>query len=64
MLWAGLQMYGGPGSLSHDSKIPRQWVQWTHPLKLRKNLTLIKNIHLTASLLTQHVCCQYSKTCL
>ena len=54
---SGLQIYGGPGSLSHDFKIWPITSKAVGPvdpsfLVCEKNLTLIKNIHRTASLRT------------
>ena len=51
----GLQIYGGPGSLSHDFKIWPITFQGSGPIlfSCEKKLTLIKkNIRLTASLRT------------
>ena len=62
-----IQIYGGPGSLSHDFKIWPITFQGSGPsgpilFSCEKNLNLIKNIHLTASLRTPQNSCQFSKT--
>ena len=62
---AGLQIYGGPGSLSHDFKIWPITFQGSGPILFScEKFSLYKNIHLTASLQTLQNSCQYSKTCL
>ena len=52
--YTGLQIYGEPGSLSHDFKIWPTTFLIIGPIHFgcEKNLTLIKKIHLTASLRT------------
>ena len=78
-VFSGLQIYGGPGSLSLDFKIWPITFQGNGPsgpilFSCEKNLVLIKNIHLTASLGTpqnrkfllvvnavKHVLSSYSK---
>ena len=64
----GLQIYGGPGSLSHDFKIwliTFQGSGSSGPILFScEKSHYKKNIHLTASLQTPENSCQYSKTCL
>ena len=54
--FSGLQIYGGPGSLSHDFKIWLITFQGSGPVDpsflIVKKSHLIKNIHLTVSLQT------------
>ena len=70
---AGLQIYGGPGSLSHNFKIWPITFQGSGPsgpiLFMCEKTQFNKNILLKASLGNStkqkvYVGCQYSKTCL
>ena len=62
----GLQIYDGPGLLSHDFKIWPIAFQGSGPTFLVvKKSHFNENIHLTASLrIPQNSCQLYSKTCL
>ena len=65
---SGLQIYGGPGSLSHDFRIWPITFQGSGPSRpirfsCEKTVFNKKNIHLTASLQTPQNSCQYSYTC-
>ena len=61
----GLQIYGGPWSLSNDFKIWPITFQGSGPILFScEKYDFNKNVQLTASLQKVHVGCQYSKTCL
>ena len=65
---SGLQIYGGPGSLSQDFKIWPIAFQGSGPsgpiFLVVKKSHFNENIHLTAILRTPQNSCQYSKKCL